>query len=180
MDWIKTYEPQNAQEAEDREHLLRLNGKLIGTDRADPYHYTTSSMVFDREKGALLMIYHPIYKSWSWPGGHVEPKEDLLYAALRELYEETGIQYVKPAKKAPIGMQLLAVKPHKRKGVPVDAHFHINFTFGFFGKTEDTLLAEEKNRLWVPEGALETFVTEDHMLPIYREMLERLKRYGAA
>ena len=116
MEWIESYEPKNEKETEDREHLLRLDPSLIATNRAAPYHYTTSSMVVDFEADKLLMIYHPIYKSFSWPGGHVEEGEALFYSALRELYEETGILYVKPLSGGPLAMELMPVAAHLRKG----------------------------------------------------------------
>jgi ADP-ribose pyrophosphatase YjhB (NUDIX family) len=50
-------------------------------------------IVFD-ERGRILLIkrlYPPGRGRWSIPGGHVEKGEDVLEAARRELYEETGI-----------------------------------------------------------------------------------------
>jgi ADP-ribose pyrophosphatase YjhB (NUDIX family) len=50
-------------------------------------------IVFD-ERGRILLIkrlYPPGRGRWSIPGGHVEKGEDVLEAAKRELYEETGI-----------------------------------------------------------------------------------------
>ncbi|MCC6030919.1 MAG: NUDIX hydrolase [Desulfurococcales archaeon] len=50
-------------------------------------------IVFD-EIGRILLIkrlYPPGRGRWSIPGGHVEKGEDVLEAAKRELYEETGI-----------------------------------------------------------------------------------------
>ena len=38
------------------------------------------------------MVYHNIYDSWSWIGGHADGEEDLASVALRELKEETGIE----------------------------------------------------------------------------------------
>lgn len=177
MDWIKNYEAKTKKEAEDKDHLLRLDERLISVDRSAPYHYTTSSMVLDREKNKLLMIYHKIYRSWSWPGGHVEEGEELFYSALRELYEETGLRHAKPLSEKPIALELMPVASHERKGEKVDSHFHINFCFGFWGEEGDTLLHPDENRMWVPVDKLDAFVAEDHMLPIYRELLERMKSY---
>jgi 8-oxo-dGTP pyrophosphatase MutT (NUDIX family) len=39
----------------------------------------------------LLMIERGDGHGWAVPGGHVEPGEAALYAAVRELYEETGL-----------------------------------------------------------------------------------------
>lgn len=180
MHWIKQYIAKTNKEAKDKEHLLQLPQKFIGTDRSLPYHYTTASLVMDKDKDTVLMIYHKIYNSWSWPGGHVEAGENLFYSALRELYEETGLQYVRPVSEAPFAMELMPVKKHMRKGAYVDTHFHINFCFGFFADSKDPLHKNKAGhvaRLWIPVKELATFVTEAHMLPIYTSLIERLKSY---
>ena len=41
------------------------------------------------------MIYHNIYDSWSWVGGHADQEENLIEVAMRELQEETGVQHAK-------------------------------------------------------------------------------------
>lgn len=45
---------------------------------------------------------------WTLPGGHFEPGEDKSKAAVRELYEETGL--------TPVGMRYLGAKPGGRNG----------------------------------------------------------------
>ena len=71
-------------------------------------------------------------------------------------------------------MELMPVASHERKGERVDSHFHINFCFGFWGEEEDTLLYPDENRMWVPVDKLDAFVAEDHMLPIYRDLIQRM------
>ena len=39
------------------------------------------------------MVYHNIYDSWSWIGGHADGSEDLRSVAMRELQEETGVAH---------------------------------------------------------------------------------------
>ena len=34
------------------------------------------------------MVYHNIYQSWSWLGGHADGETDLLSVAIREVKEE--------------------------------------------------------------------------------------------
>ena len=38
----------------------------------------------NKDKTKVLMIYHNIYNSWSWTGGHADGDEDLLYVAIKE------------------------------------------------------------------------------------------------
>lgn len=48
----------------------------------------------------MLMVYHNIYDSWSWTGGHADGDEDVLHVAMKEAKEETGIQTLVPVKEA--------------------------------------------------------------------------------
>jgi 8-oxo-dGTP pyrophosphatase MutT (NUDIX family) len=41
------------------------------------------------------MVYHNIYNSWSWLGGHADGDEDLTGVAIREVKEESGVTDVK-------------------------------------------------------------------------------------
>ena len=54
-------------------------------------HFTATGIVFN-EKKEILMIKHNKLKVWLPPGGHVDENELPDEAALREIYEETGIR----------------------------------------------------------------------------------------
>jgi 8-oxo-dGTP diphosphatase len=46
--------------------------------------------IYAKHKGKWIFCFHKRRKTWECPGGHVEPGEDPLGAAKRELFEETG------------------------------------------------------------------------------------------
>ena len=52
-------------------------------------HFTVTAFV--SAEGATLLHWHAKNRMWLPPGGHLEPDEDPLEAALRETMEETGI-----------------------------------------------------------------------------------------
>ncbi|MCY3886508.1 MAG: NUDIX domain-containing protein [Chloroflexi bacterium] len=52
-------------------------------------HFTVTAFV--SAEGATLLHWHAKNRMWLPPGGHIEPDEDPLEAALRETMEETGI-----------------------------------------------------------------------------------------
>ena len=54
-------------------------------------HFTSSAIVFD-DQDRVLLVHHNKLDVWLYPGGHVDPNEDPVEAALREVREETGIQ----------------------------------------------------------------------------------------
>jgi len=52
-------------------------------------HFTATAFVV--RDGATLLHWHKRLGQWMPPGGHIEPDEDPVQAALREVREETGL-----------------------------------------------------------------------------------------
>jgi len=65
---------------------------------AENFKSTESAGGVVLNKQGLVLVVNQHGSSWSLPKGHIEPGEDKLAAALREIYEESGIskaEYVK-------------------------------------------------------------------------------------
>ena len=87
---LKQYHPGNEQEAADKETILAYIETFTDTilTRENRFaHMTGSSMIFNRERDKVLMVYHNIYRSWSWTGGHADGEEDMLFVARKEAKE---------------------------------------------------------------------------------------------
>lgn len=55
-------------------------------------HYCASAFIINPYDKKILLVKHSDYDKWLQPGGHIEPNETPEDAAVREVYEETGIK----------------------------------------------------------------------------------------
>ena len=65
---------------------------LLTATRFHARHFTVTGYVTCRERRSLLVVHHRKLGVWLPPGGHLEPNEVPHEAAIREVYEETGVR----------------------------------------------------------------------------------------
>jgi len=130
-DDLKAYKTYNEQEETDmRVMLLFLETQTDCLSRNNrTAHFTASSWVVNTDQSKVLMIYHNLYNSWSWTGGHADGQEDLCAVAIREVKEETGVTHIKLLKDGIFSVETLVVEGHEKNGLYVPSHLHLNVTF---------------------------------------------------
>ncbi len=136
-------------------------------------HFTASSWIVNERQDKILCVYHNIYDSWAWTGGHADGEADLLAVALREAKEETGLKRVKALSYSPISLEILAVKEHIKNGQLVPAHEHFNCTFLLEASEKDSLLVNVKENSGVAWLSFDEFIAyckEAHMIPVYKKI----------
>ena len=145
---IKKYRPCNAQEQRDQALILDFlekNGDAFLRSNLLA-HMTASSWIVNPERTKTLMVYHNLYDSWSWTGGHADGETDLLSVALREAREETGIEHVRPLSPEIFSLEVLTVDGHEKRGEYVPSHLHMNVTYLLESEESDTLhICREEN-----------------------------------
>ena len=115
---IRRYVPYNEQEEADKALILNWIEKNDDAFLRDNVvaHMTASAWVVDKDRSKVLMVYHNIYHSWSWLGGHADGETDLLAVAIREVKEEAGISDVRPVSEEIFSLESLTVDGHVKKG----------------------------------------------------------------
>lgn len=131
IEQIEAYRPCCEQEERDRalmlDYLSKKPGALRRTDGIA--HLTASAWVVNAARDRVLLVYHRIYDSWSWIGGHADGESDLLAVALRECREETGAEHVRPVSEEIFSLEVLPVAGHEKRGAYVPSHLHLNLTY---------------------------------------------------
>jgi ADP-ribose pyrophosphatase YjhB (NUDIX family) len=177
---ILDYKPFNERESLDREVMLDYisNTEDILTRENKIAHMTTSAWIVNKERTKVLMIYHNIYDSWAWVGGHADGDEDLIHVAKKEIEEETGIKNVKLLLDGIYGLNVITVDNHIKRGKVVNSHLHFDIEFLFEADENDMIrIKEDENSgvRWINLDEVEKYSSEEKMKPIYRTLTEKLK-----
>lgn len=138
---LEVYVPCNEQEEKDRELMLHLLKTCpdIFTRENRTAHFTASSWLLNKKHDKVLLIYHNIYRSWAWTGGHADGEEDLLSVAKREAMEETGVQSIREISEGIYSLEVLTVDGHEKRGAYVSSHLHLNVTYLLEADEEEVL-----------------------------------------
>lgn len=177
---IANYNPYNEQEKNDKKIMLDYMEKFdnLLTRENEIAHFTASSWVVNKERTKVLMIYHNIYNSWAWTGGHADGDNDLLYTAIREVEEETGVKDIKSLDNDIFSLETICVNGHIKRGKYVSSHLHFNLTFLLEVDEKETLkIKEDENSgvRWIPIEDINEYCSEQWMKDkIYSKLIEKL------
>ena len=177
---IEKYIPYNEQEENDKELMLEYINTFddVLTRENKMCHFTSSNWIVNKDRTKVLMIYHNIYKSWAWTGGHADGDSDLLHVALKEAEEETGLKNLKLLSDGIYGLQILTVDSHIKRGKFVSSHLHLDCCFLFEANEEDILrIKEDENSgvKWIDINEVTKITNEEKMKPIYSKLISKMK-----
>lgn len=177
---IANYSPCCEQEREDQRMMIDcIDHRPDVLNRSDEMaHFSASAWVVNPARTKVLMLYHNIYNSWSWPGGHADGEEDLLSVALREVQEETGLKDVRPVTDQIYSLEILTVNAHFKRGKYVIPHLHLNLTYLLEADEEQMLKSKPDENSGVKWFALDEAVQascEPDMRVVYQKLNDKLK-----
>ena len=94
--------------------------------------YCASTYCIDFEKQEVLLVYNKKLKKWLQPGGHIEDDETPEEAALREVYEETGLHVRLLGEKFPREedfIRPLGIQKNRRTMSDGEMHMHVDIIY---------------------------------------------------
>lgn len=178
---IKEFQPYNAQEQQDQQVMLEYIRQFdtILTRENHYGHISSSPWIVNASFTKVLMVYHNIYDSWGWCGGHADGDENLLHVAVKEGEEETGAM-ITPITKDILAIDILPVPPHVKKGCFVSSHVHLNVTYLCVAdETAPLRIKHDENSgvRWVALEEINHLVTEEDMKIVYAKLIEKANVY---
>ena len=181
---IEMFIPYNEQEEVDKKIMLKYIDDFDNTlTRQNEYgHFTSSAFVLNKERTKILMIYHKIYNSWAWTGGHSDGDNDLLYVAIKEAKEETGIKNVTPILEDIYSLEIINVNGHEKRGKYVGSHVHLNVTYLLEADENEVIhIKEDENSgvKWVPINEVLDVSSEQWIRDrVYSKIINKMKKDG--
>ncbi len=139
-------------------------------------HFCASVFVMDIPKKKILLVKHKKFNRWVQPGGHIESEETPEEAAIREVYEETGLKIELLGEHFPREddfIRPLAIQKNRNK----QGDLHIDIVYVAVPLKEQSLIFDEKESLaigWFSRNDLENIsvfpdikITMDYLLKTY-------------
>ena len=124
--------------------------------------FTTSVFIINNFEGNLkiVLIHHKKFDRWMVPGGHIEPFENQLEAAIREAREETGLSiqffsFLHTENKVNDSQWILPPEYFYQQLIPAsskeDSHYHLDFAYLAFANDVQFIFnaKETKDIKWV-------------------------------
>lgn len=173
--------PRGEQEQADRALMLMLMDRYdnLLTRENTAAHFTGSAWIVNRDRTNVLLVYHDMYRSWSWTGGHADGEADLLSVAVREAMEETGLETVIPVSTAILALDVLPVWSHMKQGRYVSSHLHLNAAYLLEADERSPIRmrpGENSGVKWVPLEEISRCCSEPDMIPVYSRLIKRMNQ----
>lgn len=180
---IMAYQPINKQEEAEKRVILQYINEYpdnILLRENEFGHMTSSGFIMNKELTKVLMVHHNIYNTWAWTGGHADGDTDLLYVALKEAKEETGVVSIEPLMEEIASIDILPVWGHVKKGKYVATHMHLSVAYILIAEENQTLhINEDENSgvKWIKIEDIEKYSNEPQIIEVYHKLIKKAKSY---
>lgn len=116
-------------------------------------HVTASAWVLDPSSSQVLLTHHRKLGKWLQLGGHMEGESDVAAAALREAFEESGLQSIELLSAEIFDLDIHQIP--RRESDAAHLHFDARFLMRATGNIEVRASDESHALAWVSLADLE-------------------------
>lgn len=139
-------------------------------------HFTSSAIILNPQLTKICMVYHNIYQTYCWVGGHNDGNEDAIEVAIKEAKEETGIRCFQVLSEGLASLEIIPVYAHYKKGSMVSSHLHMNTSILLIAEESESLCVkadENSDVKWIPITEIEQYSNEKELIEIYQKLIHR-------
>lgn len=131
-------------------------------------HVTASGWVISPDRELVLLMHHRKLDRWFQPGGHCDGDPDVASVALKEVVEETGIEYARQIESGIYDVDVHLIPANQKD----PAHYHYDIRFLFEADPQEQLVIniESKDVKWVPVADVEKLNDSESMMRMVRKL----------
>ena len=110
-------------------------------------HFCASAFIIDPNTKRILLVKHKKNRRWTQPGGHIEGNETPEEAALREVYEETGMHVRLLGERFPREddfIRPLGIQKNRRTTNDGETHMHVDIIYAAVPNEEKDLVLNKE------------------------------------
>ena len=146
-------------------HRARFSQAEAWFRTARPSHFTASALVVDFRFRSVLLMRHKKLLKWLQPGGHCDGEQDFVSVAVRELFEETGLELL-PLRREAIDFDAHQIPANSKES----EHLHLDGRILFAGDSKSPLPknSESNEVVWVPLDQLASWSQDKSLLRALR------------
>lgn len=147
---------------------IREHGEFAFVKECLGWHITGSLLITNPEKTKVLLMFHKKYKEWVQFWGHCDGETDVKNVAIREFYEESGIQ-VEPIILDDIFSVIVwdVAERTSSSGMYQPAHQHYDIIY-LWVIPEDTEFSRQESEVddirWIDIAEAQNYVSEKEIL----------------
>ncbi len=157
---LERYAPAEAEQRKTRDAMLSfldLHPRDAHLRTCVEGHLTASALVIDESRAKALLTFHKKLNRWLQLGGHCDGDANLPGAALREAWEESGIDELEiDPEPVDLDIHLIPARPNE------PAHLHLDTRFLVYAPAgaRETLSAESLSLRWFGAAELGPIETD--------------------
>lgn len=173
---LQPYDEYEAQYKRQFLHFLETGTNCF--DRSNLVaHFVADAWILNHDLTKVVLIEHLVDKNWKAPGGHCDGETDSYNVALREAFEEAGLDNLTPLYNGLFDISGGCVRFAVKKHGPEPEHLHFDLCYAFVADENAPLkISDESTGLaWVNVADIPQLNYE----PVHMRRVEKtLKRWN--